>query len=185
MLWKSSVILHIVGVNKPASEFLVNYGVTDALSAFPLHSLVSTMTATINNNTVSMNVQETLPTLLRLLDDEEICNYDDMTPTTLDYLANYADAVDRMPFVIDTIAATGLVGALAPAADELAPTAVAAGRRPTSYVSYPSKVLGHDLNRSVCQRNCPRPRGSWKVKGIWGGALATPRALGIADTGAV
>ena len=129
-----------------------------------------------------MNVQETLPTLLRMLDDEEICEYDDMTPTTLDYLANYADAVDRMPFVIDTVAATGLIGSLTPAAVELAPTAAAAGTRPTSYISYPSNVLGHDLNRSVCQRNCPRPRGSWKVKGIWGGALATPRALGIADT---
>ena len=110
VLWKSSVILHIVGVNKPASEFLVNYGVTDALSAFPLHSLVSTMTATINNNTVSMNVQETLPLLLRMLDDEEICTYDDMTPTTLDYLANYADAVDAMPFTIDTVAASGFAG---------------------------------------------------------------------------
>ena len=87
VLWKSTVTLHITGVNKPASEFLINYGVTDALAPFPLHSLVSTMTATINNNTVSMNVQDTLPVLLRLLDDEEINTYDDMTPTTLDYLA--------------------------------------------------------------------------------------------------
>ena len=91
ILWKSTVTLHITGLNKPANEFLLNYGVTDALAPFPLHSLVSTMTATINNNTVSMNVQDTLPVLLRLLDDEEINTYDDMTPTTLDYLANYAD----------------------------------------------------------------------------------------------
>ena len=87
VLWKSTVILHITGVNKPASEFLLNYGVTDALAPFPLHSLVSTMTATINNNTVYMNVQDTLPVLMRLLDDEEMNTYDDMTPTTLDYLA--------------------------------------------------------------------------------------------------
>ena len=98
VLWKSTVTLHIVGTNKPANEFLLNYGVTDALAAFPLHSLVSTMTATINNNTVSMNVQDTLPVLLRLLDDEEINTYDDMTPTTLDYLANYADAVHIYAF---------------------------------------------------------------------------------------
>ena len=72
VLWKSTVILHITGPNKPNSEFLINYGVTDALSAFPLHSLVSTMTTTINNNTVSMNIQDTLPVLLRLMDDEEM-----------------------------------------------------------------------------------------------------------------
>ena len=71
VLWKSKVVLKITGTNKPAGEFLVNYGVTDALAPFPLHSLVSTMTATTNNNTISSNVQETLPLLLRLLDQEE------------------------------------------------------------------------------------------------------------------
>jgi hypothetical protein len=81
------VTLKITGANKPAGQFLVNYGVTDALSAFPLHSLVSNMTATINNNTVSMNVQDTLPLLLRMLDSEEMAKYECMTPTTLDYLS--------------------------------------------------------------------------------------------------
>jgi hypothetical protein len=33
------------------------------------------MTATINNNTVSMNVQDTLPLLLRMLDSEEMAKY--------------------------------------------------------------------------------------------------------------
>ena len=86
VLWQSTVTLKITGANKPAGQFLVNYGVTDALSAFPLHSLVTNMTATINNNTVSMNVQDTLPLLLRLLDSEEMAKYECMTPTTLDYL---------------------------------------------------------------------------------------------------
>ena len=120
VLWKSTVILHIRGPNKPISEFLINYGVTDALSAFPRHSLVSTMTTTINNNTVSMNVQDTLPVLLRLLDDEEMATYYDMTPTTLDYLANYADVVDAMPYTIDLTAGTGWGGVYTPAAAETA-----------------------------------------------------------------
>ena len=38
VLWKSTVTLRITGVNKPAAEFLVNYGVTDALAPFPLQS---------------------------------------------------------------------------------------------------------------------------------------------------
>ena len=98
VLWRSTVTLRITGTNKPATEFLVNYGVTDALAAFPLHSLVSTMTTTINNNTVSMNVQDTLPILLRMLDPEEMNKYNGMTPTALDHHAHYNDAVDHMVY---------------------------------------------------------------------------------------
>ena len=89
-----------------ASEFQINYGVTDALAPFPLHSLVNVMTVTINNNTVSLNVQETLPILLRMVDPEEFAKYDSMTPTTLDFLANYEDAVEPMTFQIDEYEAT-------------------------------------------------------------------------------
>ena len=71
VLWQSTVTLKItpkVDGSKPYGQFLVNYGVTDALAPFPLHQLVTNMTATINNNTVSQNIQDTLPTLLRLID---------------------------------------------------------------------------------------------------------------------
>ena len=34
VLWRSTVTLKITGTNKPGAEFLVNYGVTDALAAF-------------------------------------------------------------------------------------------------------------------------------------------------------
>ena len=104
VLWRSTVTLKITGTHKPDAEFLVNYGVTDALAAFPLHSLVGTMTTTINNNTVSMNVQDTLPILLRLADPEELARYNGMTPTALEYHANYSDSIDRMAFVLDRIA---------------------------------------------------------------------------------
>ena len=52
------------------------------------------MTATINNNSVSMNVQDVLPALLRMCDAEELEAYGCTTPTTLDYLANYLDSVN-------------------------------------------------------------------------------------------
>ena len=61
VLWTSKVTLKITNTNKDPNYFAVNYGVTDALAPFPLHSLVSTMTATINNNTVSLNIADTLP----------------------------------------------------------------------------------------------------------------------------
>jgi hypothetical protein len=101
VLWKSIVTLKISNPDKANSEFAINYGVTDALAPFPLHSLVNVMTVTINNNTVSQNMQETLPILLRLVDPEEFAKYDCMTPTALDYLANYEDAVQPMEFQID------------------------------------------------------------------------------------
>ena len=59
------------------------------------------MTATINNNTVSMNVQDTLPVLLRMLDAEEMAHYECMTPTTLDTLSSYRDAVEPLPYLLE------------------------------------------------------------------------------------
>ena len=41
-----------------------------------------------------MNMQDTLPVLLRLLDPEELARYNDMTPTALDYLGNNGDELD-------------------------------------------------------------------------------------------
>ena len=81
VMWSSRVTLKIAmgstgrGVADVQSgisnnEFLVNYGVTDALAPFPLHSLANTMSATINNNTVTTNMQDVLPIILRMLDPE-------------------------------------------------------------------------------------------------------------------
>ena len=87
VLWKSTVTLKISVDKRYVGGFAVHYGVTDALAPFPLHSLVNVMSATINNNAVSFNVQETLPLLLRMAAPEEFAKYDCMTPTALDFLA--------------------------------------------------------------------------------------------------
>ena len=58
----------------------VNYGVTDSLAPFPLHRMVNTMTTTINNNSVSMNVQDALPALLRMCGPEELAEHDASRP---------------------------------------------------------------------------------------------------------
>ena len=71
------------------------------------------MTTTINNNTVSMNVQDTLPILLRMLDPEEMNKYNGMTRTALDHHAHYNDAVDRMTYQIDAV--TDAAGRVFPA----------------------------------------------------------------------
>ena len=69
---------------KDDKGWLINYGVTDALSSCPLNSIISNMQVSINNNTVSMQVAEFLPILLRMYDPETLAKYDNLTPTTLD-----------------------------------------------------------------------------------------------------
>ena len=159
--------------NKPLGMMLVNYGVTDALSAFPLHSLMATMTATINNNMVAMNVADVLPAILRLMDPEELAYYNDLTPTTLDYLSDYADGVDRMPYQIAVSTADPRPALLAPGNNTAIPgaltvgaqtnvnlAAASSGTAPQKFISYPNIVLSYDYGRVAGTGKQHRPRGS-------------------------
>ncbi|MFM7985399.1 MAG: phage major capsid domain-containing protein, partial [Candidatus Fonsibacter sp.] len=138
----------MLATSKGANEFAVNYGVTDALAPFPLHSLVNVMTVTINKNTVSQNMQETLPIILRMVDPEEFSKYDSMTPTALDFLANYDDAVQKMEFQLDATSDGARPIVYYPGNAEAEPASGAyKGARPVGYISYPNHVLAYDMNR--------------------------------------
>jgi len=193
VLWQSTVTLKITGLNKPNGMFLVNYGVTDALAPFPLHSLVTNMTTTINNNTVSMNVQDTLPTLLRLIDAEELAKYECMTPTGLDYLQDYRDGVDLQEYMIDSVG-TGagtrpvvftvtqdVAGTEQQPADLATGTLTTAfrGTRAQSFVSYENNSLAYDQRRPAGSTWYHRPRGSWVLNELYAldGAGAKRRPL--------
>ena len=181
VLWQSTVTLKITGQNKPNGQFLVNYGVTDALAPFPLHSLVTNMTTTINNNTVSMNVQDTLPALLRLIDAEELAKYECMTPTGLDYLQDYRDGVDLQDYMIDSVGALGNARPVVftvtqdPAGIEQAPDALAQatiatafrGTRAQSFVSYENNSLAYDQRRPAGSTWYHKPRGSWVLQELY------------------
>jgi hypothetical protein len=95
VMMQATMTLKITGT-KNGPEYLVNYGVTDSLSSFPLNSLINNMQIAINNNTISMQVAEILPILLRLYDPETLAKYDSLTPTTLDQLSDYTDAVQKL-----------------------------------------------------------------------------------------
>lgn len=108
-----SMSFAISGVTAAASAF--DYGSTEAFQAFPLAKLMTTLTATINNCNVSVNLQDVIDPLLRLNDSRELYRYNGMTPTLpdqsyLEYsagvgannnpLGNYSDAsydVDQIP----------------------------------------------------------------------------------------
>lgn len=95
--WSSTVFLELkvrlnntaVGGQYPINEPLFQPGVDGSLSAFPLNALCATMTATINDTTVTINSQDVLTEVLRLTDYrpnrlERTC------PTMLDkYQENY------------------------------------------------------------------------------------------------
>ena len=74
----------------------VNYGVRDALGPFPLHQLVNTMTATINNNTVSMNTKDILPAMRRMLENRELAKYNNSTPVAYDTNLKYSDIAGKI-----------------------------------------------------------------------------------------
>jgi hypothetical protein len=92
VLWQSQVVLAITGT-APAGQFLVDYGMADALAPFPLHQLCSVMTATINNNSVSINMRDVLASMLRFNDRRELQRYNGYTPVAYDTVQNYADTL--------------------------------------------------------------------------------------------
>jgi len=92
VLWKSKVTLKVTGI--PANgKFLLDYGVKDALGAFPLHQLATVMSATINNTSVSVNVRDVIAPLLRVHNRRELSLYNGTTPTTPDNCQKYEDFI--------------------------------------------------------------------------------------------
>jgi hypothetical protein len=60
------------------------YGLSDSLQAFPLNSLFTTIQSTINNVSVSTNLQDVLPMLMRMNDSRTLSRYNSMTPSLPD-----------------------------------------------------------------------------------------------------
>ena len=125
--------------------------------------------------------------MLRLLDQQELAKYNGMTPTTLDFLSKYSDATVGCPFVIDQ--ATNADGTsnrrpavFMPGASETLADNASAGTRPRSFISYPSNVLSHDMNKQIGNVYDPRPRGSWKLKAIYAGSPDAKRIVVLGDT---
>ena len=60
----------------------------------PLNNLFTTATSTINNTSVSINSQDCLPSLLNLMDKEDLAKFKGMTPYLIDRYQNYSDAIN-------------------------------------------------------------------------------------------
>lgn len=68
----------------PDGEQVFQYGLTDCLQAFPLNSLFTTTQATINNVSVSTNLQDILPMIMRMNDKRMLSRYNSLTPSLPD-----------------------------------------------------------------------------------------------------
>jgi hypothetical protein len=68
----------------PNGASCFQYGLTDALQAFPLNSLFTTIQSTINNVSISTNLQDVLPMLMRMNDSRILSRYNSMTPSLAD-----------------------------------------------------------------------------------------------------
>ena len=72
------------------------YGTLSALAPFPLHQLMTVMSATINNNTVSINIRDVLPAMIRMLDLDDLVSWNNSTPTFLDPMASYSTSYGNL-----------------------------------------------------------------------------------------
>ena len=66
-------------------------GSVAGLAPYPLHNMMTVASATINNNTVSINMKDVLPAIIRMLDKKELGAYNGMSATATDSLQNYCD----------------------------------------------------------------------------------------------
>lgn len=84
VLINTDIHFTITITNVPIAATAFNYGVTDALQAFPLNSLFTTCSSQINNTSVSCNLQDVLPSILRLNNNRELYRYNGMCPVLPD-----------------------------------------------------------------------------------------------------
>lgn len=91
IVWKSTYELTISGV-PAAGEFLVDLGNRDALAPLPLHMSATTLQVQVNNNSVSVNIRDVLPQLLRMYgDDRSLARWNGIAPLAPDTYLKYAD----------------------------------------------------------------------------------------------
>jgi len=84
LLLQSKLSFTVSIANVPTGNQAFNYGLTDCIQAFPLNSLFTTVQSTINNVSVSTNLQDVLPMLTRMNDKRMLSRYNSMSPSYVD-----------------------------------------------------------------------------------------------------
>lgn len=94
MLISSTVFFTLKYSGVPVDQQCFEYGLNSAFGSYPLNSLMTTISATINNVSVNANTQDILACLLRLNDNPLISETNTQTASLPDFYYNkYADGV--------------------------------------------------------------------------------------------
>jgi hypothetical protein len=103
VIWESTVIVRVdvpiaaqtsaLAAGMAVGDPVANLGFATALGPFPLHSACLTQQFTINNNSVSINMNDVLPAILRFNDKRELMRYNGMCPNMFDTYGKYQDGV--------------------------------------------------------------------------------------------
>ena len=71
---------------------LMSFGSRDGLSPWALHSLCTTQQVTINNNSVSINMNDVLPAVVKIGNDRDVEKYNGVGEILSDVYANYNES---------------------------------------------------------------------------------------------
>ena len=83
----------LLGLNSTPVAMLNPVANACGLAPFPNHMCVSVMTLTINNTSVSLDVRNLLPLILRFNDKRDLMKYNSTCPTMFDVYQKYQDAI--------------------------------------------------------------------------------------------
>lgn len=95
----------------PANSNVWQWGITESLAPFPLTQCFSTIQSSINNCSVSINIGDILPQMLRMTSQRELQKYNSTTPAMVDDLwGDYKDAVRLYSAITAQQTGAGSVG---------------------------------------------------------------------------
>ena len=75
------------------SNSQIRYPSNFQFAPFPLHQMTQTISLTLNNTSVSVQIRDVLPAVLRAMDVEDLYEHNSGCPTSFDRYARYADEV--------------------------------------------------------------------------------------------
>jgi hypothetical protein len=117
VLLTSTVTLQLNISGVPKDAMCLSYGTLDALQVFPLQSLFSVVTSTINNTSISCNLSDILPALMLLNTNDSIMEFNDTTNILPDsFYLNYSDAFNNAQITNNNVLAGASSTDLNPAA---------------------------------------------------------------------
>jgi hypothetical protein len=91
--WAISAAPAVTPIAAAAPAGGCGYGQYASLAPYPLHQLMTVASATINNNTVSINIRDVLPFIVRALDKGYLNSFNGMSATATDSLLKYSSGV--------------------------------------------------------------------------------------------